>query len=64
MMLARYKHVSSDDMWLTDNPGRQQLLTGSFHPLSNSIKIWTSGAYMLSSPKGSDGHAEAKSGRY
>jgi len=43
--LVTFKHVVAAEMWLTDNPGSQTMLTGSFHPLTNSVENWEIGAY-------------------
>lgn len=32
--LMHMKHVAGDEIWLKANPGKQGLLTGSFHPMS------------------------------
>ncbi|CAM9531104.1 unnamed protein product [Ectocarpus sp. 12 AP-2014] len=43
--LMHMKHVAGDEIWLKANPGKQGLLTGSFHPMSVSAKDWERGVY-------------------
>ncbi|CAM9416812.1 unnamed protein product [Ectocarpus sp. 6 AP-2014] len=43
--LMHMKHVAGEEIWLKANPGKQGLLTGSFHPMSVSAKDWERGVY-------------------
>ncbi|CAM9117852.1 unnamed protein product [Scytosiphon promiscuus] len=44
--LMHMRHVSGDEIWVKENPGRQgTLLTGSFNPITDSTEDWEAGAY-------------------
>jgi len=40
-----YRHVSKDDMWVTENPGSQDILYGSFNPTVSTFEEWVNDAY-------------------
>eukprot|EP01116_Phalansterium_solitarium_P024420 TRINITY_DN8953_c1_g1_i2.p1 TRINITY_DN8953_c1_g1~~TRINITY_DN8953_c1_g1_i2.p1 ORF type:complete len:876 (-),score=253.81 TRINITY_DN8953_c1_g1_i2:67-2694(-) len=44
VFVQRYKHVTQEEMWITENPGSQ--LTGSFNPIWSSREDWEKGAYV------------------
>ena len=45
MHVQKLKHVSAEESWVTDNPGKQGYLTGSFHPIVASKADWEDKAY-------------------
>jgi len=45
-MVVTFRHVSKDEMWITENPGAQSpLLTGSFTPINTPPEEWYNTAY-------------------